>query len=331
MLQSLPTLLAAGAANEIPDARSHVLPHYLGSDWFTNHHLMSIIGVVVGLVILAAFAKSLNTNLSGEGPAEGYVTRGWFAQLFETLCVFIRDEVTRPLLGDMTDRYIKYVWSLFFFILAGNLLGLIPMGFVLHLLFDKAGENAWGHAWGTYTGNIGFTAGLALTALAMIFFIGLRENGTGFFTHMWPVPVTPPEGVEGFMTVLVMPVLWISGLLVFFLELIGLLIKAFALCVRLFANMVAGHLVLGSLIILALTAGVVGKFAAVGGAALFYFLELFVAFLQAYLFTFLFVIFASLGAVHHDEHDEHGGGLDEGELPGESAGEGFTGTTSVAA
>ena len=330
MLPHLP-LLAAGAANVVPDPMSHVLPHYLESNWFTNHHLVSIVGVILGIVLLSAFAKSLNTDTSGQGPAEGYVTRGWFAQLFETLCLFIRNEVTKPLLGDMTDRYIKFIWSLFFFILIGNLLGLLPLGFVMHLLFDKPGENVWGHRWGTYTGNIGFTAGLAVTALAMIFIIGIKENGKGFFTHMWPVPVTPPEGVEGFMTIFIMPVLWISGALVFVLELVGLFIKAFALCVRLFANMVAGHLILGSLIVLALTASVVGKFAAIGGAAAFYFLEIFVSFLQAYLFTFLFVIFASLGAVHHDEHDEHHAGLDEGEMPGESAGEGFSGTKSVPA
>ena len=245
--------------------------------------------------------------------AEGYVTKGRIAQLFETLCVFLREEMTRPLLGDMTDRYIKYIWSVFFFVLFGNLLGMLPIGPVFKLL----GMEGLSHLGGALTGNISFTAGLAFISLVMMVFIGLKENGFGFIKHMWPVPFEPLP---------LLPVMLPVGLLVFLLEVIGLVIKSFALCVRLFANMVAGHLVLGSLILLAITAPLVGKGASVLGAAAFSFLELFVAFLQAYIFTFLTVIFISLGAVSHDDHDEHHAGLDEGAMPGDALEHGLTGT-----
>ena len=317
----LPSLLAA----EQPDPMGHVLPHGIfDSPWFTNHHFMSLIVLIGGIFLLIGIAKAM--PMADGKTAEDFVTKGRVAQFFETLCVFLRDEMTRPLLGKMTDKYIYYVWSVFFFILFANLLGLIPVGALLGLTLQSYPAS---HLWGTFTGNINFTAGIAIFALIMMVFVGLKENGLGFVKHMWPVPVTSPEGVEGPMLFLVMPILWAAGFLVFLLELIGYVIKSFALCVRLFANMVAGHLVLGSLIIMALTtSNIIGKGMTVVGASVFTFLELFVAFLQAYIFAFLTVIFMSLGAVHHYEHDEHEAGLDEGEKPGEAIEESLTGTVS---
>ncbi len=312
MVSSL-ILAAANAGGAKPDPMSHVMPHTLfGSDWFTNHHFMALVVLIGGGLLLMYVAAKM--PLKAES-AEGYVTKGRVAQLFEALCVFLRDEMTRPLLGDMTDRYIKYIWSTFFFILFGNLLGMIPFGAIFQLL----GLSHLSHLGGTMTGNINFTGGMALISLFMMVFVGLKENGFGFIKHMWPVPFKPLP---------LLPIMLPVGLLVFLLEVIGLVIKSFALCVRLFANMVAGHLVLASLIILALTAPLVGKGASVLGAATFSFLELFVAFLQAYIFTFLTVIFISLGAVSHDDHDEHHGGLDEGAMPGEALEEGLTGVPS---
>ncbi len=302
-------LLAAGDPNAAPDPMSHVLPHALfGLEWFTNHHFMSLVALVGGVLLLMLVAARMPLNAS---TAEGYVTKGRIAQLFEALCVFLREEMARPLLGDLTDKYIKYIWSAFFFVLFGNLLGMLPIG----AFFKLIGINGLSHLGGAMTGNINFTAGLALISLFMMVFVGLKENGFGFIKHMWPVPFKPLP---------LLPIMLPVGLLVFILELVGLIIKSFALCVRLFANMVAGHLVLASLIVLAITAPAVGKGASVLGAAAFSFLELFVAFLQAYIFTFLTVIFISLGAVSHDEHDEHHGGLDEGAMPGESIDEMLT-------
>ena len=317
----LPVL--ASEAGGKPDPMEHVIPHPLFGG-FNNHHLMGLVVLVVGIALLALVAKKMPVK---GGSAEDYVTKGRFTQFMEVLLIFIRDEMTRPLLGDLTDRYIKYIWSTFFFILFANVFGLIPTGAIL----DLVGLHSLSHWGGTITGNVNITAGLAGIACFMMFFVGLKENGFHFIQHMWPVPVTPPEGVKGFMLVIVMPILWLAGIIVFALEFVGYFIKSFALCVRLFANMVAGHLVLGSLIIMAMYAGVVGKTASGLGAAAFSFLELFVAFLQAYIFTFLTVIFISLGAISHAEHDEHHAGLDEGDMPGDDIKEGMTGTTTVGA
>lgn len=308
------------------EAMSHVLPYpVFDSTWFTNHHFVALVAMALGILLLKMTANAMPTAQGKT--AEDFVTRGRLAQTIETLCVFLRDEMTRPLLGNLTDKYIKIVWSFFFFILLGNVLGLIPIGSMLGLTLNSQSA---GHLWGTYTGNVNFTAGLAIVALVMMVVVGLKENGWGFVKHMWPVPFWAPEGTPGYMVVPITLVLWLVGFLVFILELAGYFIKSFALCIRLFANMVAGHLVLGSLIILAVYAGMVGKGISLLGAAVFSFLELFVAFLQAYIFAFLVVIFTSLGAIHHDEHDEHGAGLDEGEMPGDAVGEGLSGTTAAA-
>ena len=321
----LPSTLILAAGDKL-DPMSHVLPHMpFGGSWFTNHHFMSIVVLGLGLLLLLGLAKAVPQP--GAKNAEDFVTKGRINQIFETLCVFIRDEMTRPLLGDLTDKYIPYIWSTFFFILIANVLGLIPVGPVFGLL----GLPNLSHAWGTMTGNINFTAGLAIFAFFMMIFAGLKENGMGFIKHMWPVPVSPPEGVEGPMLIIVMPILWAAGVIVFILEALGYAIKAFALCVRLFANMVAGHLVLGSLVIMIVTSSsLFGKGVTVIGASVFTFLELFVSFLQAYIFTFLVVIFMSLGAVSHDDHDEHHAGLDEGEMPGDAIGDSLTGTVTPA-
>ena len=308
------SLLASASESKL-DPLTHVLPHHpFGGTWFTNHHFMSLVVLVAGFALLQAVAKRMPL---GAGDAEHYVTKGRLAQFFEMVCVFLRDEMTRPLLGDLTDKYIKYVWSTFFFILFANVLGLIPFG----PLFGLVQLDGLTHLGGALTGNINFTAGLAIVSLFMIVFVGLRENGFKFVTHMWPVPFTPVSLIW-----VLLPV----GLLIFALEILGLFIKAFALCVRLFANMVAGHMVLGALIIMAVSAGAVGKGASVLGATAFSFLELFVAFLQAYIFTFLTVIFISLGAVSHDDHDDHHAGLDEGAMPGDAMDNGLAGTQTAA-
>lgn len=305
--------LAAGSGGKL-DPESHVLPHYLFG-FFTNHHLMSLLAVGIGIFLLSMVAKKISAgSASGAKDAESFVTKGSVAQLFETICVFLRDEVTRPLLGDLTDKYIPLIWSIFFFVLFGNLLGMIPIG----PLFGIVGGSS--HLGGTFTGNLNFTAGLAIVMYFVMMVSGIKESGLDFFKHMWVVPLKP---------VWLSPLMIVVGIFIFLLELLlSPLIRAFALCIRLFANMVAGHLVLGSLIIMAVTAGGVGTGVTVLGAAIFSFLELFVSFLQAYIFTFLTVLFISLGVVSHDDHDEHHGGLDEGAMPHDSAQEGFSGTAT---
>ncbi len=294
--------LVLSSAGGKPDPMSHVLPHYLfGSSWFTNHHLMSLVVAIGGFLLLYLIACKI--EVKDPKSIDDLQTKGRIPQLFETLCVFLRDSVTRPMLGEMTDKYIYYIWSVFFFILFCNLLGMLPIG----PLFGVMGGNS--HIGGTVTGNLNFTAGLALVAFFMIHGVGVKEHGLAYFKHFCPVPVI----VEGSMVLKVMlfPLMLVIAVLMVVIELIGAVIKPFALAVRLFANMVAGHLVLGSLVIMVLgTTNWIGKGGTLAGATLFSFMELFVAFLHAYIFTFLTVIFISLGATHHDDHhDEHDDGV----------------------
>jgi len=191
----------------------------------------------------------------------------------EVLVVYIRDEVARKAIPQGADRYVGYLLSTFFFILACNLLGLIP-------------------GMATATGNISVTAGLALIAFATIQFGGIREYGVvQHFKNL------VPHGLP----------LWLVPIM-FCLELLSMLIKPFALCIRLFANMMAGHVVILAFISLIFIFGaqfspIVGYAAspvAVGFALFVYVLELLVALLQAYIFTMLTAQF--IGMSVHPAH-----------------------------
>jgi len=282
--------LAAG-----DDLMSHVLPHHvvwIGGFDVTNHVLMTLVAALLVVAVFLPVAKRVRTGGAG---LDAYLTRGRIAQLFEVICVFLREEVARPALGMLTDRYIKFIWTTFFFILFCNLLGMIPLGPLLR--FVAGNEPHLEHWGGTPTGNISVTGGLAAVSFFMIHFVGIREQGWRYFAHFNPGPA--------YMAPLLVP-----------LELIGALVKPFALCVRLFANMVAGHLVLGaliSLIFMAAGAGAVRPLLGFGvvvpalaGSLALSLLELFVAFLQAFIFTFLTVLFIAAGAVHEHEHSRNG-------------------------
>ena len=184
----------------------------------------------------------------------------------EVLILFVRDQIAIPNMGD-TDgrRFTPFLCSLFFFILGLNLMGLIP-------LFSTA------------TANINVTAGLAAVTLVAMIGGGIARNG--FFGF---VRSLTPHGVP-----------WPILLILFPIEIVGLFVKPFALTIRLFANMMAGHIVLFSLIGLAVTFGVKGAAAAVLMASGIFMLEIFVAFLQAYIFAMLSAMF--IGACMHPEH-----------------------------
>jgi len=200
------------------------------------------------------------------------VTRGWFANLFETLLLFVRDQVARPAIGGHgADHYLPFLWTLFFFVLFNNLLGLVP-------------------GMASATGNINVTATLALMTLVTVIMAGMREMGAVGF---W-VGIVPHMDVPAIMK----PPLW--GLM-FVIEVAGLFIRHIVLAVRLFANMFAGHVVLA--VILGFIVAAKGFIfwpvmgASVVGLVLLSLLELFVAFLQAYIFTFLSALFIG-SAVH---------------------------------
>lgn len=183
--------------------------------------------------------------------------------LLEVFVVFLRDEVVLPNTGEDGRPYLPYFLTVFFFILVVNLLGMVP-----------------GAA--TATGNISVTAALALCTLVLINVAGIRKFGLvhhikNFIPHGLPVWLTP----------LMLP-----------LELMGLLTRSFALCIRLFANMIAGHIVILAFLSLIFLFGSVFLVPpSVGAAVGLGLLEVFVAFLQAYIFTLLSAIF--VGASLH--------------------------------
>ncbi len=264
-------------------------------DFYVTNHLMMTAVVAVLLLLTAWFVSGRVSAKKGEGLAR-FQTKGRIAQLFETICAFIRDEVAHPNLGKLTDKYIYYIWTVFFFILFANVLGVIPFGYMLQL---ATGDSHFSHWGGSATGNLSLTLGLALLSLIAIIYIGITETGAkSFFNHFNPI---------GWDDKKMLPI----SLMLYVLEWFSLLVKCFVLAMRLFGTMMAGHLVLAAfvgLIFAARTAVGDGAAFAVSipvvlvGTALTL-LELFICFLQAFIFTFLTVLFIAATAVH--EHDEH--------------------------
>ena len=259
------------------DPLSHVLPHELGKvgPWLTvtNHLVMLCVTAVVMLMVFPLAAR-----------AKGAVPTG-FRNLVEAVLQFIREQVARPALHDATDRFVPFLWTIFFLILFSNLLGMLPID---PLLTAVTGHPS--HLAGTATGNLMVTGGLALCAFFMIHVGGMREQGV---VHYWKsfVPHVPKALYP----------------LMLALEIVGALVKPFALAIRLFANMIAGHIVLAVILgftrTLAdgVTGGGVGvTVVAILGATFISLLEVFVAFLQAYIFTFLTTLF--IGMAVHPEH-----------------------------
>src|SRR6185295_16421835 len=135
-----------------------------------------------------------------------------------------------PALGEHTDRFIKYIWTVFFFILTINLLGLLPLPAITPLINHHLVIG------GTATGNIWMTATMALLTMIMMVVNGLRLGGKHYLAHFCPGPT------------------WLAPLLVP-VEIIGLIAKIFALTVRLFANLTAGHILLAVLLSFIMMAG----------------------------------------------------------------------------
>jgi F-type H+-transporting ATPase subunit a len=237
-------------------------------------------------VLLIALVPMMVKRRKGAAGVDAMVPSGP-ANMLEAICDYLRKEVAEPVLHQYTDRFIKYIWSVFFFVLTVNILGLLPIP-VISQLFGT-------HLGGTATGNIWMTATLAVITMFMMVINGLRLGGKAYLAHFCPGP------------------LWLAPLLVP-VEIIGLVAKVFALAVRLFANMIAGHILLAVLLSFIMAAGSVSTGLGLGvgvvvvlGSVAINLLELFVAFLQAFIFTFLTTLFISMSVVlHHDEHEGHG-------------------------
>ena len=238
---------------------------------------------LAGVLLIALVPMLVRKRRTGDAVSAMVPTGG--ANALEAVCAYIRTEVAEPALHEHTDRFIKYIWSVFFFVLTINILGLLPIPSVSSLFGLHLG--------GTATGNIWMTATLAILTMIMMVVNGLRLGGKAYLAHFCPGPLV--------MAPLLVPV-----------EIMGLVAKVFALAVRLFANMIAGHILLAVLLSFIMAAGAkstglglgIGAIVVLGSVAI-NLLELFVAFLQAFIFTFLTTLFIGMSVVlHHDEHHE---------------------------
>jgi F-type H+-transporting ATPase subunit a len=296
------------------------LPNIFGVFQVTRFMVMEIVASCLIVLVIVPLVRHI---------AKNPVTHGRFWNLFEMFVLFIRDGVARPVIdgnhadhghedaysdhhhghgnhghipnefdpsaseigllggapgislakpktphtGRDSDLFMPFLWTMFFFILFNNLLGMFPGG-------------------ASATGNINVTGMLALMTLIVVLFAGMRASGVGgFFKNIVPKIDAPA---------LLKPPIW--GML-FLIEVVGLLIRHIVLSVRLFANMLAGHIVLA--VIMGFVTGLSGSLlymvtsASVLGGVAISLLELFVAFLQAYIFTFLASLFIGSAAHPH--------------------------------
>jgi F0F1-type ATP synthase membrane subunit a len=352
---SMVTGLLADSGSELME---HVLPHAvrgwtLGPITVNNHIIMMLIAAMLVLLVFGYVGSKARTNLVPQG----------LHNLLEAMLSFLRTDMIRPALGENSDKFTPFIWTVFFFILFCSLLGLVPVNEIIGIA--RGGKEA--HIWGTATANIAVTGALAIVAFITVHVSGIiqavrikmdpslaphhsgndhsQPHGHGQMHGMegiederdvvmehhvgdghdhahgvhyskefqgQPFPMAVATGIGSYfwnfaphpdMGGVVMDTIMFLFLLV--LEGFGSLIKPFSLCVRLFANMVAGHLVLAALVSMVL---MVSNWAAIGGVSVavilgctaLSLLELFVAFLQAYIFTFLTTLFiASAVAPEH--------------------------------
>jgi F-type H+-transporting ATPase subunit a len=230
----------------------------------TKFMVIELLAAILIFIFFVALARALKG---------GAIPRGRFRNMLEAILLFFRDKVARPAIGHHdADRFVPFLWTLFFFILACNLFGMIP----------------W---MGSPTGSLAVTATLAAITFLAVIGSGMQKLGVGGF---WKAQV-PHMDLPPVLKFFLMP-------MIFAIEVFGLFVKHGVLAVRLLANMMAGHVVLA--VILAFIAASAQSLwwwgvmpASVLGAVALSMLELFVAFLQAYIFTFLAALFIGM-AVH---------------------------------
>ncbi len=273
-------LFAASDVPHEPDAMHHVMDTFdleffgflhqrLHLPWpISKFHLLMAMAAGIICLIYIPLAKKIQ---GGQAP------KGIFWNLFESLLTFIRDNVAKPYIPHHTDHYVPFLWTIFLFVLACNLLGMFPF-------------------LGSPTASFPMTATLALITFGYIHFSGVRENGVQGHLQSFAPHLDMPAALRIPILCLLWPI-----------EFMGLIIKCFVLSVRLFANMFAGHMVLATILIFIYQARNFDPalfwtvtFGSVFGATALSMLELFVAFLQAFIFTFLTALF--LGSTIHPEH-----------------------------
>lgn len=237
----------------------------------TRHLVFAWLAMLLLLFVFIRLAARYAAGVGRETAPHGLVQN-----VFETLIVFVRDEIAKPNIGPDYRRYLPFLLTVFFFIWSCNLLGLVPFG-------------------ATATSNIMVTATLAI----FTFGITHLNANKAYWAHIfWP------PGVPVMVKPILIPV-----------EILGIFTKPFALAIRLFANLTAGHLVILSLLGLIFTFNKL--FGAAGGwgvapvsvafSLFIYVLELLVAFIQAFIFTMLSALFIGMAVQDHhaDEHGAH--------------------------
>jgi F-type H+-transporting ATPase subunit a len=230
----------------------------------TKHVVFLLLAAALCVLVLGLGARAAK-----RGKTEGRPPRG-FANGIEAMVLYLRQEVVLPNVGAHGEKYVPFVLSLFFFILFANLLGLMPYG-------------------STATGNISVTATLALVTFVMIEIAGMRALGRKYIGTIVYWPHDMPIGMRIPMTLIMTPV-----------EIIGKFTKPFALAIRLFANMTAGHVIVLALIGLIFTFGIYVFWAPFAMALGIMLLEIFIAFLQAFVFALLAAVF--IGQIREAAH-----------------------------
>ena len=231
----------------------------------TKNVVQMILALTLLVVLMTGIAKKYK---NGQGVTTA--PKGW-QNVMEPIITFVRDDVAKPNLGKKWNKYLPFLLTIFFFILINNIFGLIP-----------------GSA--NVTGNTAFTAVLGIISLIVILF----STNSHFWGHIfWPPGV--PLGVK----IILIPV-EVAGVLI---------IKPAALIIRLFANMVAGHIIILSFISLIFIFGEMNKGAGWGFSPIsiiftvfIYFIEILVAFIQAFIFTNLTAVF--IGQSFEGGHDD---------------------------
>ena len=230
----------------------------------TKHVIMLLLAATLAAVILIGTARAHTRHTHAVGRPKG------FAAGLEAMVLYIRNEVIVPNVGPHGEGYAPYLLTVFFFILFANLLGLIPYG-------------------STATGNVSVTATMAILSLLVTEISGIRAQGLSYLNTVfyWNKELWLPMRI--FMFLLMSPV-----------EIISKFTKPFALAIRLFANMTAGHIVVLAFIGLIFAFKLPVGFAPLLMAIAIMLLEIFVSFLQAFIFTLLTSVFiGQMRVAHH--------------------------------
>lgn len=222
----------------------------------TKNVAMLFINAALLLIVFTVVAKRYAQN-SGQAPTG-------IQSFFEPIIVFVRDEIVKPNIGHHYEKYLPYLLTLFFFILFGNLLGLLPGA-------------------GNMTGNIAVTLTLAVFTFIITNFSGNKS----YWGHIFWTPGVPLP-----LRIVILPV-----------EIIGLFTKPFSLTIRLFVAITAGHIVILSLICLTFIFGSIYVGMASTLMVLFInLIELLVAGIQAYVFTLFTSLYIGMATAEHEHH-----------------------------